>query len=104
MALRSLRRTNPPAHPARQRALTGMLSGESYRLGPEVGSGGEGVVHAIVQRPELLAKLYRHTPNQVTVEKLRALARAGTPGLLAVAALPTECLKSPSGVTVGFIM
>lgn len=104
MAPRSLRRTNPPTFPARQRPLTGMLSGESYRLGPEVGSGGEGVVHAIVQRPELLAKLYRCAPTQVTVEKLRALARAGTPGLLAVAALPTECLKSPSGATVGFVM
>ena len=60
-------------------------------------------MHAIVQRPELLAKIYRHAPTQVTVEKLQALVRAGTPSLLTVAALPTECLKNSSGATVGFI-
>ena len=70
MAAPSLRKTNPPSVPARQRTLTGLLGGDSYRLGAEVGSGGEGVVHAIVQRPELLAKIYRHAPTQTTVEKL----------------------------------
>ena len=82
-----------------------MLSGESYRLGPEVGSGGEGVVHAIAQRPELLAKIYRQTPHASSRSRSFALWRGpGRPRCWLIAALPTECLKSPSGVTVGFTM
>jgi len=104
MALASLRKTSPPTHLVRQPSLKGLASGDSYRLGSEVGAGGEGVVHAVVRRPELLAKVYRRVPTRITVDKLGALVRGSTPDLLAVAALPTECLKSPTGTVVGFVM
>ena len=58
----------------------------------------------MVGRPELLAKIYRRTPNRIAIDKLGALVRGSTPDLLAVAALPTECLRSSSGTVVGFVM
>jgi DNA-binding helix-hairpin-helix protein with protein kinase domain len=82
----------------------GTLRGDGYQLGPEVGSGGEGVIHAVVRRPELLAKLYRRAPSTFDVEKLDTLVRAATPDLLTVAAWPTDCLKNRSGGVVGFVM
>ena len=103
MALKSLRRANP-APPAQQRALVGVVKGEPYQLGPQVGSGGEGIVYAIARRPELLAKIYRRTPSQRDVDKLKALVRSATPDLLGVTAWPLDCLKTRSGAVVGFVM
>ncbi len=107
MAVRSLRRANTVTSRAPQqlqKGLVGTLTCDSYRLGPEVGPGGEGVVYAIAQKPDLLAKIYRQAPTQGTLDKLRALVQAATPSLLTIAALPTECLKSRSGAVVGFVM
>lgn len=84
--------------------LVGTLTGDGYQLGPEVGSGGEGVIHTVVGRPELLAKLYRRAPSTYDVEKLDTLVRAATPDLLTVAAWPTDCLKNETGAVVGFVM
>jgi DNA-binding helix-hairpin-helix protein with protein kinase domain len=84
--------------------LLGTLRGDAYQLGAEVGSGGEGVIHAVTRRPELLAKLYRRAPSRFDVEKLDALVRAATPDLLSVAAWPTDCLKNGTGAVVGFVM
>ena len=67
-------------------------------------SGGEGIIRAVARRPELLAKLYRHTPGPHDVDKLRALVRAATPDLLTVTAWPTDCLKDRKGALVGFVM
>ncbi len=103
MARTALRKASP-APPAAASALVGMLRGDTYQLGPEVGSGGEGVIHTVVGRPELLAKLYRRAPSTYDVEKLDTLVRAATPDLLTVAAWPTDCLKNESGAVVGFVM
>jgi DNA-binding helix-hairpin-helix protein with protein kinase domain len=89
-----------PAQPG----FLGTLRGDVYQLGAEVGSGGEGIIRAVARRPELLAKLYRHTPQPHDVDKLRALVRAGTPDLLTVTAWPTDCLKDRKGAVVGFVM
>ena len=87
-----------------QQDFAGTLTGSAYRLGAEVGSGGEGIIHAVVRRPELLAKVYRRPPSRYEIDKLDALVRAATPDLLSVAAWPTDSLKNPSGLVIGFVM
>ena len=57
MARTALRKADPVFAVA-QAALDGTLNGNTYRLGPQVGSGGEGIVYGIARRPELLAKIY----------------------------------------------
>ncbi len=103
-ALRKKARPAPVAPVAAPPGLLGTLRGDAYQLGPEVGSGGEGIIRAVARRPELLAKLYRHTPGPHDVDKLRALVRAATPDLLTVTAWPTDCLKDRKGAVVGFVM
>jgi DNA-binding helix-hairpin-helix protein with protein kinase domain len=103
-ALRKKARTAPLAAVAAPPGLLGTLRGDVYQLGPEVGSGGEGIIRAVARRPELLAKLYRHAPQPHDVDKLRALVRAATPDLLTVTAWPTDCLKDRKGTVVGFVM
>ena len=102
MARPALRKANSIS--ARQPVLAGALRGDSFRLGPEVGAGGEGIVYAIAHRPELLAKVFRRVPSPRDIDKLRALVRSSTPELLGVTAWPLDCLKSPSGAVVGFLM
>lgn len=107
MARAALRRKASPAPVAPvpvQPGFLGTLRGDVYQLGAEVGSGGEGIIRAVARRPELLAKLYRHTPGPHDVDKLRALVRAATPDLLTVTAWPTDCLKDRKGAVVGFVM
>jgi DNA-binding helix-hairpin-helix protein with protein kinase domain len=104
MARTALRKADRGTAPIRAPALLGTLRGDAYQLGAEVGSGGEGVIHAVARRPELLAKLYRRAPSRFDVEKLDALVRAATPDLLSVAAWPTDCLKNRTGAVVGFVM
>ena len=103
MAQAARRKVDPTALVAQQ-AFAGTLTGSAYRLGAEVGSGGEGIIHAVVRRPELLAKVYRRPPSRYEIDKLDALVQAATPDLLSVAAWPTDCLKNPSGLVIGFVM
>src|SRR5262245_49443376 len=103
MARAALRKASRVA-PAPAPVLVGTLRGDSYQLGAEVGSGGEGVIHALVRRPELLAKVYRRALSTFDVQKLGTLVRAVTPDLLSVAAWPTDCLKNGAGAVVGFVM
>jgi DNA-binding helix-hairpin-helix protein with protein kinase domain len=104
MARTALRKVDRGVAPVPAPALLGTLRGDAYHLGAEVGSGGEGLIHAVARRPELLAKLYRRAPSRFDVEKLDALVRAATPDLLSVAAWPTDCLKNRAGAVVGFVM
>ncbi len=79
--------------------------GQAVGLGPELASGGEGIVYTLPDRPESLAKLYRETPDRDRVEKLRWLVREQTPELLRFAAWPTATLHdTPGGPLVGFLM
>jgi DNA-binding helix-hairpin-helix protein with protein kinase domain len=80
---------------ARQRA--------SFRLGPVLGRGGEGAVHAIEGRPDQVAKIYSVAPDELKVRKLRAMTKAASPPLLKVAAWPTGLLHR-RGVVCGFLM
>lgn len=82
----------------------GSRSGLAYKLGQEIGAGGNGVVYTVSRRPELVAKIQKHALSQHDIDKLEVLVRAATPELLAVAAWPTDLLKSPNGQVVGFVM
>lgn len=82
----------------------GSRSGLAYRLGQEIGAGGNGVVYSVARRPELVAKIQKHQLTEHDIDKLDVLVRAATPELLAVAAWPTDLLKTPEGRVVGFVM
>jgi len=84
--------------------LTGSRSGLAYKLGQEIGAGGNGIVYTVSRRPELVAKIQKHALSQHDVDKLDVLVRAATPELLSVAAWPTDLLKAPNGHVVGFVM
>lgn len=83
---------------------TGSRSGAPYKLGQEIGSGGNGIVYALSRRPQLVAKLQRVAPSEDDIEKLDLLVRSATPELLAVSAWPADCLKDRHGRIVGYVM
>ena len=85
-------------------AITGTRSGVAYKLGQEIGAGGNGVVYTIARRPELVAKISKYALGRHDVEKLDALVHGATPDLLNVAAWPIDCLKSSTGHVIGFVM
>lgn len=84
--------------------VTGMRGGVSYKLGQEIGQGGNGIVYAISRRPELVAKINKHPLSADDVAKLDALVGAASPELLAVAAWPMDVVRAASGQIVGYIM
>ena len=75
----------------------------SLRLGPVLGRGGEGAVHAIEGRLDQVAKIYSVTPDEPKVRKLRAMTKVASPPLLKVAAWPTGLLNK-RGLVCGFLM
>src|ERR671910_658413 len=75
----------------------------SIRLGRVLGRGGEGKVCSIEGRPDQVAKVYLTTPDERKVRKLRAMTKAAAPGLLKVAAWPTELINI-RGASCGFVM
>lgn len=84
--------------------LTGSRSRTAYKLGQEIGAGGNGIVYAVSLRPELVAKVARQPLTRHDVEKLEALVAGTTADLVTVAAWPVDCLADASGRTVGFVM
>ena len=85
-------------------AITGARSGVAYKLGQEIGAGGNGVIYTIARRPELVAKISKYALARHDMEKLDALVHGATPDLLNVAAWPIDCLKSSTGHVIGFVM
>ena len=74
-------------------------------LGPELAGGGEGRIHAIVGRPDFVAKVYHEPPGPEKAKKLEAMVEARTPRLLRIAAWPVEILRdSPGGPPIGVVM
>ncbi len=84
--------------------LTGSRSGTSYRLGQEIGAGGNGIVYAVSRQPDLVAKIYKCPLTQHDIGKLGALMQGATPELLSVAAWPMDGLASRAGQLIGFLM
>lgn len=79
-------------------------SGAVLSLGPELGRGGEGAVWNTPD-PAVVAKVYHEPVEQEKVDKLSAMALAGTPDLLRIAAWPTGTLhERPGGRLVGILL
>lgn len=83
-----------------RRASTGV----TVHLGQVIGRGGEGTVHAVSGAPKLVAKIYLKPPDATKVEKLRAMTRGSSPGMLRVAAWPIDLLLDEHGAVRGFVM
>jgi DNA-binding helix-hairpin-helix protein with protein kinase domain len=81
-------------------------SGRPLRLGPELGRGGEGTVHALADRQDFVAKLYHHAPGADKSAKIVAMAKLGSERLLKLAAWPTSPIHATpkGGPVLGFLM
>lgn len=93
--------TRTAATPA---VFIGARSGASYKLGQEIGAGGNGIVFTVSLRPELVAKISRSALSQTDVDKLDAMVIGTTPDLVSVAAWPIDTLRNDHGVVIGFAM
>ena len=80
-------------------------SAQPIRLGQKLGTGGEGMVCAVQDAPDLVAKLYHEQPSPTRSEKLALLAQLGNERLFKLTAWPVELLHvRPGGSIAGFTM
>lgn len=80
-------------------------TGKIVFLGRELGRGGEGIVYEVVDKPELVAKIYHEPISDDKAEKLRQMVALQSEKLLRLAAWVTEVLHvAPSGKVAGFLM
>lgn len=82
-----------------------LLAGDSleYRLGDVLAEGGEGVVHFVRGREDVVAKLYKEW-EYGRDEKLRRMIELSSKRLRRVAAWPLSRLSDDQDQTVGFVM
>ncbi len=73
-------------------------------LGGCIATGGQGAIHAIVDAPDLLAKLYHAAPDADQADKLRSMCAAIQPALGALGAWPINLLNDDTGGLAGFTM
>lgn len=79
--------------------------GQSVDLGRQIAAGGQGAIHEVAARPNLVAKLYFTAPDPRTARKLAVLPNLGTPPLAKIAAWPTSALfDRPQGAVRGLLM
>ena len=78
--------------------------GAPVALGAELGRGGEGVVHDVQGRPNVVAKLYLKPPGPDRAAKVTAMAAMADERLLRLAAWPMATLHGASGSVAGFTM
>jgi DNA-binding helix-hairpin-helix protein with protein kinase domain len=81
-------------------------AGRPLRLGPQLGSGGEGSVFELRDRSDQVVKLYHKTLDPEKVSKIANMAKAANERLLKLTAWPTEPihLGSGNGAVIGFTM
>jgi DNA-binding helix-hairpin-helix protein with protein kinase domain len=80
-------------------------AGQSIALGVELGRGGEGIVYALADRSEVVAKLYHQPPDANKAAKLAAMASLGTERLLRLTAWPLGTLhRDVGGPIAGLLM
>jgi DNA-binding helix-hairpin-helix protein with protein kinase domain len=81
------------------------VSDQPLRLGPKLGTGGEGTVYEIAGAPELVAKLYHESITDERAAKLAWLARNGSERLSKLTAWPVDVVcEQPGGRVAGFTM
>ena len=98
------KRTTATATTTGTPTYVGSRSGLTYKLGQQIGAGGNGTVYAVSRHPELVAKIQHNKPTAHEVEKLEALVRGASPELMTVAAWPMDLLKAGNGEIVGYVM
>ncbi|KEF34108.1 hypothetical protein RDMS_08855 [Deinococcus sp. RL] len=79
-------------------------AGQTVRLGQELGVGGQGAVYAVVNQPDVVAKIYLQTPDEQAVRKLEALVQVADEQLVSVSAWPQSVLRDSAGRVRGFLM
>lgn len=72
-------------------------------LGNEIGRGGEGTIFAIHNQPNLLARIYHHSPPPAKVAKLQSMIAMAVKDLLECTAWPVDVLHT-AGEVCGFVM
>lgn len=75
--------------------------GEPVPLGAQIARGGEGTIHDVGGRPDLVAKVYAVPPGPERVAKLRAMVDGPA---VSACAWPRELLHDDEGRVVGFLM
>lgn len=75
--------------------------GEQVPLGKPIARGGEGTIHDVQGRPDLVAKIYTKPPDQERVDKLAAMVAGPA---VPACAWPCDPLHDASGCVVGFLM
>jgi DNA-binding helix-hairpin-helix protein with protein kinase domain len=73
-------------------------------LGEELGRGGEGSVYEVVNRSDVVAKVYHKPIAAEKAAKIEAMATMKTDRLLSLTAWPVELLHTPGGDPCGLLM
>src|SRR5262245_710102 len=79
-------------------------SGQAIRLGARIGVGGEGSVHEVLGRPDIVAKIYHKPLTPERAQKIVAMAPLRDSGLQKAAALPTGLVMADGNVPHGLLM
>lgn len=80
-------------------------NGRPFPLDRQIGSGGEGVVFAVANDPNRVAKVYHNPPPAKTVEKLKVMLALANSSLSRIATWPTGLLfDSRTRQPAGFVM
>ena len=78
--------------------------GQGHSLGPEIGKGGEGTVHALAGTPDTVVKIYNNGMPSDAQSKLTAML-ANPPGKHASDVVwPSSLAKDQNGTAIGFFM
>ena len=79
--------------------------GHPVRFGKEIGRGGEGTVFELIDRPDVVAKIYRRRPDREKTAKLSAMVELGSNRLLRLTTWPVDIVRDRSNrATVGILM
>jgi DNA-binding helix-hairpin-helix protein with protein kinase domain len=79
-------------------------TGGVVRLAQKLGSGGEGAVFHVEQRPDVVAKIYHDPAKGDRPAKLAAMASMKNDNLVRVSAWPVDTIRDATGRVVGFLM
>lgn len=79
-------------------------TGSKLSVGAKLGSGGEGAVFELHQRPNMVAKIFHRPPTSEFVHKLEAMSRMANPTLQALTAWPTGLIFDNRRSAVGLLM
>src|SRR5262245_40935662 len=79
-------------------------SGQSIRLGARLGAGGEGSVHEVLGRADVVAKVYNKPLTPERAQKSQAMASLVRPELQKTTAWPSGLLIADGRVPHGLLM